>query len=79
MSRLGWALFMLYLATLAYYLYVRVTSTLNLGLHYQWHALAQWCIRICLCAVCEAWLMCFKHVALANVELGVRGVAAFCC
>ena len=40
MSRLGWALFLLYLATLAYYLYVRITSTLNLGLHYQWHALA---------------------------------------
>ncbi len=36
--RLGWALFMFYLATLGYYLYVRLTSTLNLGLHYQWHA-----------------------------------------
>ena len=57
MSRLGWALFLLYLATLAYYLYVRITSTLNLGLHYQWHALAQRCIGICLCALYEAWLM----------------------
>ncbi len=36
--RLGWALFMFYLGTLGYYLYVRLTSTLNLGLHYQWHA-----------------------------------------
>ncbi len=36
--RLGSALFMFYLATLGYYLYVRLTSTLNLGLHYQWYA-----------------------------------------
>ncbi|KAK9846433.1 hypothetical protein WJX81_003716 [Elliptochloris bilobata] len=34
---LGWGLFLFYLATLGYYLYVRLTSTLNLGLHYQWY------------------------------------------
>ena len=37
-GRLAWGLFLFYLATLGFYLYVRLTSTLDLGLHYQWCA-----------------------------------------
>ena len=37
-GRLAWSLFLFYLATLGFYLYVRLTSTLDLGLHYQWCA-----------------------------------------
>lgn len=79
-GRLAWGLFLFYLATLGFYLYVRLTSTLDLGLHYQWCMPAP-CSRVRLLLIrimCFNRIMCTATCVLEHDPCFIMSLAGLC-